>query len=276
MIDFRILALIIIIAALLLILKFLSNILKAWGYHPDYLRKDYDLKGKKALIISTSRDKMGKNDTKTGVFASELTTPYYEFLDAKMAVDLASIQGGKIPFEPFSLRYPLATAADYRFLADAKAQAQADNSLKIDDIDFGQYDIIFLAGGWGAAFDLGQSDILGAKITEAHANGILLGSVCHGALGFIKALDTDGRPLVEGKQITAVSDRQIRQLGIVKTPLHPERELRALGANYQKNSAWTDILATKVVVDNNIISGQNQNSAGASAQKLLELLAAKG
>ncbi len=275
MISFSTLLIIILLAALLLIIIFLPKLLKALGYHPDYAKNSYDLPTKKALIISTSCDRMGKNNTKTGVFASELTTPYYEFLDAKMAVDLASIQGGKIPFEPFSLRYPLATAADYRFLADTQAQNLANNSLKIDNIDFSQYDIIFIAGGWGAAFDLGQSDILGAKITQAHAKGILLGSVCHGALGFIKAVAPDGRPLVAGKQITAVSDSQIRQLGIIKTPLHPERELRALGANYQKNSAFTDILATKVVVDANIISGQNQNSAGATAQKLLELLAAQ-
>jgi putative intracellular protease/amidase len=54
----------------------------------------------------------------TGVYGSELTIAYYEFLDAGMTVDIASIEGGIIPFEPVSLRYPLATHADNRYLDD--------------------------------------------------------------------------------------------------------------------------------------------------------------
>ena len=58
----------------------------------------------------------------TGVYGSELTIAYYEFLDAGMTVDIASIEGGEIPFEPVSLRWPLATHADKRYLNDADAQ----------------------------------------------------------------------------------------------------------------------------------------------------------
>jgi hypothetical protein len=34
-----------------------------------------------------------------------------------------------------------------------------------------------MAGGWGACYDLGTSEVLGKKITEANANSILPGSV---------------------------------------------------------------------------------------------------
>jgi putative intracellular protease/amidase len=77
-----------------------------------------------------------------------------------------------------------------------------------------QYDIIYMAGGWGAAYDLGQSDELGKKVSEAYAQDKILGSVCHGALGFIKAVDEKGFPLVKGKRMTAVTDKQVRELGI--------------------------------------------------------------
>ena len=40
----------------------------------------------------------------TGVFASEMTVPYYAFLDAGMDVDLASPKGGLIPVDPMSLK----------------------------------------------------------------------------------------------------------------------------------------------------------------------------
>jgi putative intracellular protease/amidase len=189
-----------------------------------------------------------------------------------MTVDIASIEGGEIPFEPVSLRYPLATSADKRYLKDDEVQKKTMNSLKIDDVNFLEYDIIYMAGGWGASYDLGYSEVLGDKITEANAKGILMGSVCHGALGFLKAQDIDGTPLVEGRKITAVSDKQVEELGITATPMHPETELRKLGADYQKNEVFKDFFATLVVVDNNLVTGQNQNSSGETAQTLLRLL----
>jgi putative intracellular protease/amidase len=259
------------IIALLLIL--LPQILSWIGFHPAYDQEEYDLEGRRALIIATNHDTLGDSGEATGVYGSELTIAYYEFLDAGMTVDLASIEGGVIPFEPVSLRWPLATHADRRYLNDEDAQYKTQNSLRIDEVDFLDYDIIWIAGGWGAAYDLGYSEVLGEKISEAHAEGILLGSVCHGALGFLMATNVDGSPLVEGRTMTAVTDKQVEELGIEITPQHPETELRRLGANFVSSTAFRDMFATYVAVDGNIVTGQNQNSSGETAQTLLRLLA---
>lgn len=56
------------------------------------------------------------------------------------------------------------------------------------------------------------------------------------------------------------------------SPLHPERELRAAGALYEAEHAAFDLLASHVVVDGLLVSGQNQNSAAATAQAMLQLL----
>lgn len=254
----------------------LPKLLNLIGLHPDYERVAYDLTGKKALIVTTSHGILGDSGKATGVYGSEMNIPYYEFLDAGMTVDIASIEGGEIPIEPISLRYPLVTPADQRYLKDTEAQEKVMNSLKIDEVNFLDYDIIFLAGGWGASYDLGYSEVLGEKITQANAEGILLGSVCHGALGFLKAEKADGTPLVEGLQITAVSDKQVEELGITETPMHPETELKKLGANYQKDEAFRDFFANLVVTDGNIVTGQNQNSSGETAQTLMKLLSEQG
>lgn len=260
---------------ILLVLILLPQILKGLGLHPDYAREVYDLKGKKALIIATNHDTLGNTGNATGVFASELTIAYYEFLDAGMTVDIASPEGGLIPFEPVSLRWPLATHADKRYLNDEDAKNKTQNSLSIEDVDFLDYDIIWMAGGWGAAYDLGYSEVLGEKISAAHAEGILLGSVCHGALGFRMATEVDGKPLVEGKTMTGVTDKQVEELGIEITPLHPETELRKQNANFVSNTAFRDFFATYVAIDGNIVTGQNQNSSGETAQTLLRMLAEK-
>lgn len=254
----------------------LPKILQKLGLHPEFEKEVYDLSGKKALIITTSTDTLGEGGAKTGVYASEMTVPYYEFLEANMTVDLASIKGGVIPIEPNSLRYPLATEADKKFLQDEEFLAKVKASACIDEIDVLDYDLIFMAGGWGAAYDLGTSQVLGEKITKANYEDIIMGSVCHGALGFIKAEEINGDPLVKDKFITGVTNKQIKELNITSTPLHPETELRRLGANYQSESGIIDLLHNLVVVDGHIVSGQNQNAGGETAQIMMKLLSLKG
>ena len=251
----------------------LPALLNAMELHTPYQGQSFDLTGRKVLIITTSQGILGDTGKKTGVYASEMTVPYYEFLDAKMQVDIASIKGGEIPIEPISLNWLVATPADKRFLKDVDFQKKVKSSLKIDDINFTRYDLVYMAGGWGAAYDLGFSEVLGCKISEAYSSKIILGSVCHGALGFLQAKDEKGNPLVKGRKMTAVTDKQVKELCIEITPQHPERELRAAGALFESKTAfWGDVFANHVVIDGTIVTGQNQNAGAETAQKMMDLL----
>lgn len=257
----------------------IPKILKFFGLHPDYIGTSYSLPGKKALIIATNQaelNKHGKTGGKaTGAFASEITAAYYDFIDASMQVDIASIKGGKIPIEPQSLSYFLKTSEDKRFLQDPELKEKVKNSKKITDIDFTTYDIIFLAGGWGAAYDLGYSDDLGQKISDAYYTGnSIIGGVCHGPLGLIRAKDKDGNLLIAGRRMTAVTDKQIKQLFITTTPQHPEAELRKAGALFESQSKLIDMFATHVVTDDEkrFVTGQNQNSGHETAHKMMGLI----
>ena len=257
----------------------IPKILKFFGLHPDYIGTSYSLPGKKALIIATNQaelNKHGKTGGKaTGAFASEITAAYYDFIDASMQVDIASIKGGKIPIEPQSLSYFLKISEDKRFLQDPELKEKVKNSKKITDIDFTTYDIIFLAGGWGAAYDLGYSDELGQKISDAYYTGnSIIGGVCHGPLGLIRAKDKDGNLLIAGRRMTAVTDKQIKQLFITATPQHPEAELRKAGALFESQSKLIDMFATHVVTDDEkrFVTGQNQNSGHETAHKMMGLL----
>ncbi|QZE14977.1 type 1 glutamine amidotransferase domain-containing protein [Halosquirtibacter laminarini] len=268
-----------IVVLLILILCFMPNILQALGLHPKYKGKKYDLEGKRALIITTSHGILnapGETTGKpTGVYASEMTVPYYEFTDAKMAVDIASIQGGEIPIEKQSLNWFIRTKADKRFLKDSLFQNKVKHSMKIDHIDFTQYDVIFFAGGWGAAYDLGYSTILGEKISDAYKDSpAIFGSVCHGALGFIQAKDSVGNALIEGRIMTGVTNKQIKELKVTFTPMHPEEELIMAGADYKSNTAFMDLFANLTVIDSEkrFVTGQNQNAGHEVAQKIMGLL----
>ena len=273
----------IVLGGALLVLA-LPTILHKAGLHPEYNGEAVQIPaGKRALIIATNQAVLSApgetTGDATGVMASEMTHPYYRFLDAGMQVDLASVKGGKIPVDPQTLSRVIKTPEDDRFLTDPAFLSKVENSMGINDIDFTQYDIIFMAGGWGAAYDLGYSPILAKKVSEAYyaSNEPIIGGVCHGVLGLINAKDRDGKPLIAGRRMTGVTDKQIRELGIEITPQHPETELRKAGVVFESNTRFIDFLATLVVVDDEerFVTGQNQNSGRETAHKMLVLIAEK-
>ena len=259
----------------------LPTILHTAGLHPEFQGEIAGpLPGRRALIITTSHDVLSApgetTGDETGVMASELTHPYYSFLQSGLEIDVASIKGGQVPVDPQTLNFVVRTPEDERYMDDAVLQAKVANSIAVADVDFTVYDIVFLSGGWGAAYDLGQSTVLGKKISEAYYSEKepLIGGVCHGVLGLIKALDSEGNLLIAGRKMTGVTDKQIKELGIEVTPLHPETELRKAGARFEANSAFRDVLATHTVVDEEkrFVTGQNQNSGRETAQAMLALL----
>ena len=255
--------------------RFLRNFLQKIGLHPEDLHPFEDeLNDFRALIVCTNHSWLDVAKP-TGVFSSEMTVPYYLFTDAGIEVDLASPLGGEIAIDPMSLRAVTRSHHDDRFLVDDLLKEKVRKSISMSDIDVEIYDVIYFAGGWGASFDLGFSDIVGQKVTEANAKGTILSGVCHGPLGFLRASNLQGRPLVEGRRITGVTDKQVLELGIDATPHHPETELRKLGADFKCSHRFRDPFANHWEVDENLVTGQNQNAAPMVAREIMKLLSKK-
>jgi putative intracellular protease/amidase len=250
----------------------LRKALQKLGMHPDDPdAREFDLIGRRALVIATNHAVLDIGKP-TGVFASEMTVPYYAFSDAGMDVDVASPLGGVIPVDPQSLKPVLRCADDDRFLADDVLRGKVNDSLAVGDLVIDDYDIVYLAGGWGAAFDLGFSEPLADQITRANALGKVIGGICHGPLGLRNAKGPDGEPLVKGRRVSAVTDKQVRELGIESTPQHPETELRAMGALFESRTRRRDPLANHWVVDGNLVTGQNQNAGPMVAREMMQLV----
>jgi putative intracellular protease/amidase len=251
------------------------------GLHPEYLGPTVDLPGKRALVITTSHGVLAPvGETEgdpTGVAISEMTHPYYTFLDGGMDVDLASIKGGQIPIDPMTMNRVVKTTEDERFLNDSIAMSKAKHAIPIADVDIRAYDIVFISGGWGASYDLAQSPVLGEMVSDAYYGDkdAIIGGVCHGVLGLVNARATDGSLLVAGRRMTGVTDKQIKELGIEVTPKHPETELRKAGAIFESQSAFRDMFATHVTVDDErrFVTGQNQNSALEASHVMMKVYA---
>ncbi|MDB2594069.1 type 1 glutamine amidotransferase domain-containing protein [Porticoccaceae bacterium] len=271
-----------VVAVIAIFVIALPTIVHKLGLHPEYTGETHQLPaGTRALIVTTSHGVLnapGETTGKaTGIALSELTHPYYSYLDAGMQIDVASIKGGQIPVDPSGLGRAMISPEDKRYLNDPTLLAKVENSLLIDDVDFTQYDAIFLVGGWGAAYDLGYSEVLAKKLGDAYygAKEPVMGSVCHGALGFINVKDLNGNKLIASRAMTGVTDKQVKELGIELTPLHPETELRKAGAVFESQTAFRDVFATHVAIDaeQRFITGQNQNSGLETAQKMIAIMA---
>ena len=160
----------------------------------------------KILMVLTSHDKLGNTGRKTGFWLEEFAAPYYVFKDAGAEIAIASPKGGQPPLDPKSNEPNFQTNLTHRFEADPAAQAQLASTVRLDSVKADDFDTVFYPGGHGPMWDLAE-DSNSIKLIEAFVNsGKPVALVCHapGALRHVKT--PDGRPLVEGKDVTGFTN----------------------------------------------------------------------
>lgn len=224
------------------------------------------------LFVLTSHADLGDTGAKTGTWLEELASAYYVLVDAGYDVQLASVSGGAAPIDPASLDGPWLTDAGRRFQADAKASAALAATPRLADVDATNVGAVYYVGGAGAAWDFPvDADV--RRIAEAvdRAGGVVSG-VCHGVLGVTTALTADGKPLVAGREVTAVSNKEEELTTFDKVvPVLPENRLVELGGIY---GCASEPFGAYVAVDGNLVTGQNPASAPYVARVMIERLAA--
>ena len=88
------------------------------------------MSGTRALCIATNHGVLDLG-VPTGVFASELTVPYYLFLDSGMVTDVASPLGGIVPVDPLSMKEAIRTPEDDRLVGDPVFREKLMRSLPV-------------------------------------------------------------------------------------------------------------------------------------------------
>ncbi|MDP4006612.1 type 1 glutamine amidotransferase domain-containing protein [Methylobacterium sp. NEAU K] len=223
----------------------------------------------KILIVLTSHDTLGDTGRKTGFWLEELAAPYYVFKDAGAEVVLASPKGGRPPLDPKSNEPGFQTDQTRRFEADVEANAALTDTVRLDGLSRDAFDAVFYPGGHGPLWDLAE-DPASVRLIEATLQaGKPVTLVCHapGVLRHVKTLD--GRPLVEGKDVTGFTNTEEEAVGLTQVvPFLVEDELKRNGGKFSKAGDWQPY----VVADGLLITGQNPASSGPAAERLLEQL----
>jgi len=220
-------------------------------------------------MVLTSHDQLGDTDRKTGFWLEEFAAPYYVFKDAGAEITIASPLGGHPPIDPGSDTEYAQTEDTKRFRADESAKAQLAGSLKLSDIDAGQYDAVFYPGGHGPLWDLTNDQINKSIIESFVSDNRPIGAVCHasGVLRDVRA--NDGTPFVSGRRVTGFSNSEEEAAGLTSVvPYLVEDALSAQGGIYEKADNWAPL----AIRDGNLVTGQNPASSPQAAKELLELL----
>ena len=160
----------------------------------------------KILMVLTSHDQLGDTGRKTGFWLEEFAAPYYVFKAAGADLTLASPKGGQPPLDPKSNEPSFQTDLTRRFEADAAAKAQLAATVRLDSVEQEDFDTVFYPGGHGPMWDLAEDQRSIALIESFLAAGKPVGLVCH-APGVLRHVKTpDGKPLVEGRNVTGFTD----------------------------------------------------------------------
>lgn len=225
------------------------------------------------LLLLTSHERMDGSDSKTGVWLGEMTDPYYEFVDAGFKVTMASPLGGEPPIDPMSKLTEHITASNRRFSEDETAQYQFSNTLKLENMRACAFDGIFISGGHGPLWDLARHPDVGRLLLEFVNEEKAIAAVCHGPAALLPLADLYPGYLW-GKQLTAFSNTEERLvLRHNQIPFELESRLKEHGAEV---STARLPFSSHVVLDGQLITGQNPLSAAPAARTLVELLTYPG
>lgn len=206
----------------------------------------------------------------TGLWLSELTHAWHVFDEQGYEQHIVSPKGGLSPLEPRALKWPLLDVTAKAWLADEASMALLANTARPDQIDPAQFDAIYFTGGHAVMWDFPDNVGL-QQITQAiFERGGIVSSVCHGYCGLLNTRLSDGSLLVAGRQLTGFSWTEEVLAGVVKKiPYNAEAEMKERGAIYEKGLIP---FTPKVVTDGCLVTGQNPQSAKATARRVAALL----
>lgn len=209
---------------------------------------------KTILIVLTSHAELGNTGRPTGFYLPEVAHPWKVFTEAGHRVDLVSPKGGRPPVSGADTSDPVQKA----FLDDPEMSAKLENTFRPEDLDPAAYDAIFFAGGHGTMWDFADNEALAGLGRDIYEAGGVVAALCHGPAALVGIRLSDGRPLVEGKRLTAFTNNEEAAIELTDVvPFALQTALEDLGAKHDGAANFS----AHAVVDGRLVTGQNPASA---------------
>ncbi|MFF0021689.1 type 1 glutamine amidotransferase domain-containing protein [Streptomyces sp. NPDC004082] len=228
----------------------------------------------KILFVMTGADHWTLADGSkhpTGFWAEEAVAPYEAFTAAGHEIVVAT-PGGVVPTVDRASLAPEANGGQDNADRIAGALDSMDalrEPIRLEDVRLDDYAAVFYPGGHGPMEDLAVDAVSGRLLTLALTSGKPLGVVCHAPAALLAAQGEDGRNAFAGYRLTGFTNAEETQAGLAgKAKWLLQDRLVEAGADFQESEPW----APHVVVDRNLVTGQNPSSSAPLAAELLKKL----
>lgn len=227
----------------------------------------------KILIVVTGVGTFANGELATGLWLSEFTHIYHSAKVAGYEITVASPKGGHTPVDPESLKPVLLDELSKKYWESPEFKDVLNHAKSLDDMLEQQFDCIYLAGGHGAMYDFPDDAALQKIIRQQYEDNRIVSAICHGVSGLLNVQLSDGTYLVKDKRLTGFSWFEESLAKRKKeVPFDLEALLKERGAYYEKALIP---MTSKVVVDNNLITGQNPFSSKEMAEVIVRRLSGK-
>ena len=229
----------------------------------------------KILFVVTGADHWTLADGSkhpTGFWAEEAVAPHQVFTAAGHEIVVATPGGVVPPLDEGSLAPQFNGGEEgARKIADALASmSELQRPLKLEDVDLDDYAAVFYPGGHGPMEDLAVNADSGRLLTAALTSGKPLGVVCHAPAALLAAVAQDGTNSFAGYKVAAFTNAEEIQGGLAdKAKWLLQDRLTEVGVQVQVGEPWLP----NIVVDRNLVTGQNPSSSAPLAGELLTKLA---
>lgn len=251
------------------------------------------------LVLLSSENQLALKDGKhypTGYYLNEFGVPADQLLKAGYELVLVTPKGNAPSVDKTSLdpMYFGGDAAEMQRIQKVVAGLPGiDDSLSLQEVltgDLDQYEGLLIPGGHAPLIDLANNPQVGALLKHFHQAGKPTAAICHGPIallsaqadpqGFEAALARGERPAAQdwtyqGYRMTIFSEPEEvvfeSSLKGDKIRYYPGQAMSAAGGKLDYAEAWQP----KVVVDRELITGQNPFSDHALAKTLIDKLQAQ-
>ena len=228
----------------------------------------------KILFVMTGADHWTLADGTqhpTGFWAEEAAAPYEAFKAAGHEIVVAT-PGGVVPtVDKGSLAAEVNGGQENADrIAELLASApELQNPIRVEDVNLDDYAAVFYPGGHGPMEDLAVNADSGRLLTLALESGRPLGVVCHAPAALLAATEADGTNSFAGYEVAAFTNAEETQAGFAdKAKWLLQDRLTEAGVRVQVGEPWVP----NVVVDRNLVTGQNPASSAPLAAELLKKL----
>ena len=228
-----------------------------------------------ALFVVTGADHWTLADGTahpTGFWAEELAVPHRLFREAGLDITIAT-PGGVAPVPDAVSLTPEANGGQERAGEIAgylrAISGELDKPAVLEEVDLGDFDIVFYPGGHGPMEDLARNEHSGRLLTAALRSGKPLGVLCHAPAALLAARDQEGRWPFAGYRLTGFTNAEEAAVGLAaKAAWLVQDRLTELGADFREAAPFSAHIET----DRNLYTGQNPASSEPLARALIQAL----